>query len=166
MVFSLDSMFGFEPRKVRWLSTVEEGLYRRKGKGRHCYLGDKMYLIPCRASYFTLGEIHPIFKLSYWPSAKSKIASVARNGINLVPQTASTTFALFFFIYLSFMLCTDPKAIKNVTLLAAVKLHLGHNHLLALVYLLQNFWGKTFPILNIPPWKKIKKISWPPKKII
>ena len=142
MVFSLDSMFGFEPRKVRWLSTVEEGLYSIKGKGRHCYLGDKMYLIPCRASYFTLGEIHPIFKLSYWPSAKSKIASVARNGINSVPQTASTTFALFFFIYLSFMLCTDPKAIKNVTLLAAVKLHLGHNHLLLLF--IAKFLGENF----------------------
>ena len=142
MVFSLDSMFGFEPRKVRWLSTVEEGLYRRKGKGRHCYLGDKMYLILCRASYFTLGAIHPIFKLSYWPSAKSKIASVARNGIYSVPQTASTTFALFFFIYLSFMLCIDPKAIKNVTLLAAVKLHLGHNHLLLLF--IAKFLGENF----------------------
>ena len=26
--------------------------YLRKGKGRHCCLGDRMYSIPCCASYF------------------------------------------------------------------------------------------------------------------
>ena len=27
-------------------------LYRREGKGRGCYLGDRIYSIPSRASYF------------------------------------------------------------------------------------------------------------------
>ena len=35
----------------------KKDLYRIKGKGRRCCLGDKVDLIPCRASYFAPGRI-------------------------------------------------------------------------------------------------------------
>ena len=38
---------------------IEEGycVYRREGKDRCCCLGDRIYSIPCHASYFALGRM-------------------------------------------------------------------------------------------------------------
>ena len=33
-----------------------KSLYRRKGKGRRCCLGERIYSIPCRAIYFAPGR--------------------------------------------------------------------------------------------------------------
>ena len=34
--------------------SLQEDKYRREGKGRRCYLTDRIDSIPCRASYFKL----------------------------------------------------------------------------------------------------------------
>ena len=41
------------------LILIEEGFIRRlrrEGKVRRCYLGDRIYQFPCRASYHALGR--------------------------------------------------------------------------------------------------------------
>ena len=43
-------------REVSTHKTKKKDLYRRTGKGRRCFLGDKTASIPCRASYFEPGR--------------------------------------------------------------------------------------------------------------
>ena len=83
----------------------KEDTDRRKGNGRRCCLGDRIYSIPCRSSCFPPGRfwriwwIHPFFQtilvqfIQFFNSSYCKAASAARNWTDYVPQTAATTLA-------------------------------------------------------------------------
>ena len=108
-----------------WLRPQKKDLYRRKGKGRHLFLGDRIDSIPCRASYFVPwrcwrkgwihpfssnnpGACHPILQIFL---VHNTVCSAARKWINSVPPKAVTTFATAsIFILLLFSARTMIKA--------------------------------------------------------
>ena len=88
--------------------------YRIKGKGRRCCLGDRIYKISCRASYFAPGRfwriwwIHPFLQIiSSWCNSSfssnpflqiilvQNSYSAARNWINSDPPNSSDDLCLF-----------------------------------------------------------------------
>ena len=53
---------------LAWPKPNKKDIYRREGKGRRCFLGDRIASIPCQASYFVPGwdeqaDLHPILQI-------------------------------------------------------------------------------------------------------
>ena len=73
-----------EPRDYK------KDLYRRDGKGRHCCLGDRIYSIPCDASYFAPGwyeekdEFHQDDMKKRMSSSYSSYNPCAQQGIEQI----------------------------------------------------------------------------------